>query len=91
MVFRCSLVHTINTLHLASTPQAVDARNSQVADMHAQEVLTSPTLLSCCRFVLCSDKRLLHLKQYSHSPVTWFRNPMTHLVLVSSCKDVHIA
>lgn len=41
-----------------------------------------------CRFVLSTDKRLLHLKQYSHSPVTWFRNPMTHLVLVSQVVDV---
>eukprot|EP00879_Flechtneria_rotunda_P030265 GHRR01032877.1.p1 GENE.GHRR01032877.1~~GHRR01032877.1.p1 ORF type:complete len:274 (+),score=89.72 GHRR01032877.1:558-1379(+) len=39
-------------------------------------------------FVLSTDKRLLRLKQYSHSPVTWFRNPVTHLVLVST-SDVH--
>jgi hypothetical protein len=26
--------------------------------------------------------RLKRLKQYSHSPVTWFRNPHTHLILV---------
>jgi hypothetical protein len=36
----------------------------------------------CCRFVLSSDMRLKRLKQYSHSPVTWFRNPHTHLILV---------
>eukprot|EP00878_Enallax_costatus_P028549 GHUV01030842.1.p1 GENE.GHUV01030842.1~~GHUV01030842.1.p1 ORF type:complete len:447 (+),score=91.95 GHUV01030842.1:177-1517(+) len=39
-------------------------------------------------FVVSSDKRLLRLKQYSHSPVTWFRNPHTHLILVSTA-DVH--
>lgn len=41
-----------------------------------------PAFLPACRFVLETDKRLLRLKQYAHSPVTWFRNPMTHLVLV---------
>lgn len=35
------------------------------------------------RYVLSNDKRVLRLKQYSHSPVTWFRNPITHLILVS--------
>ncbi|KAF6250949.1 hypothetical protein COO60DRAFT_1645717 [Scenedesmus sp. NREL 46B-D3] len=39
-------------------------------------------------FVLATDMRLKRLKQYSHSPVTWFRNPHTHLILVSSA-DVH--
>ncbi|WIA35160.1 hypothetical protein OEZ86_003632 [Tetradesmus obliquus] len=39
-------------------------------------------------FVLSTDMRLKRLKQYSHSPVTWFRNPHTHLILVSTA-DVH--
>jgi hypothetical protein len=42
-----------------------------------------------CRYVLSTDKRLLHLKQYSHSPVTWFRNPATHLVLVRHSTTQH--
>lgn len=63
----------------------------------AAATLTLPPCVCCfnvlmsacdCRFVLSTDKRLLHLKQYSHSPVTWFRNPMTHLVLVSQVVDV---
>jgi hypothetical protein len=33
--------------------------------------------------VLASDKRLQRLRPFSHSPVTWFRNPYVHLILVS--------
>jgi hypothetical protein len=57
-------------------PRSALARASCVMWPHAP---TRPA----CRFVLSHDKRLLRLKQYSHSPVTWFRNPSTHLVLVS--------
>jgi hypothetical protein len=33
-------------------------------------------------YVLATDKRLLRLKPYSHSPVTWFRNPYVYIILV---------
>ena len=36
------------------------------------------------RYVLSTDARLLRLKPYAQSPVTWFRNPYAYLVLVSS-------
>lgn len=34
------------------------------------------------RYVLSNDKRLQRLRPFSHSPVTWFRNPYVHLILV---------
>ena len=34
------------------------------------------------RYVLSTDARLLRLKPYAQSPVTWFRNPYAYLVLV---------
>jgi hypothetical protein len=33
-------------------------------------------------YVLSNDKRLQRLRPFSHSPVTWFRNPYTHVILV---------
>lgn len=38
---------------------------------------------SPCRFLSASDPRLQKLRQFAHSPVTWFRNPFVQLVLVS--------
>jgi hypothetical protein len=36
----------------------------------------------CRSYVLSSDKRLQRLRPFSHSPVTWFRNPYVHVILV---------
>ena len=35
-------------------------------------------------YVLSHDRRLARLKSFSHSPVTWFRLPFAHLLLVSA-------
>lgn len=34
------------------------------------------------QYVLSSDKRLLRLKPFMKSPVTWFRAPYAHIILV---------
>ncbi|GAB4816227.1 hypothetical protein N2152v2_003273 [Parachlorella kessleri] len=38
------------------------------------------------QFLAATDPRLQKLRQFSHSPVTWFRNPFVHLVVVS-CEE----
>lgn len=81
--------------HTHTAPQQLPDLTQQCASAptHCCAAARLPQSLSLCcglcsdclrRFVLSTDKRLLHLKQFSHSPVTWFRNPATHLVLVSN-------
>lgn len=55
---------------------------------HTPVLMMMPRLAALCRYVLSHDKRLQRLKPFSHSPVTWFRNPYAHIILVS--RDPHL-
>ena len=55
-----------------------------LASLHQQaSSMASTWIWHPCRFLAATDPRLQKLRQFSHSPVTWFRNPFVHLVVVS--------
>ena len=45
----------------------------------------------CCRYLLSSDSKLQNIKPFQGSPVTWFRNPYAHLILVSAFESLQLS
>ena len=75
--------HCSHLVGLPFTPCEFHNASLRAAGARALRDETVHWALSPHRYVLSTDARLLRLKPYAQSPVTWFRNPYAYLVLVS--------